>query len=185
MPSKRKIQAVDLVRDIRDGMSELDLMRKYRVSATGLYELFEKLVEAKALEPHELCRGMAGREESVVLDNVDVLLQEMRKSTRHLVNTPLSIYDARFPSIKGRLRDVSKGGVGLEGVYTEVGETRIFVISPLGATEFKPFIFEAVCRWFKESDTGDSTAGFEFVGMSEQSSNELKTLLQLIAKEAQ
>jgi len=164
-------------------MSELDLMRKYRVSATGLYDLFERLVEAKALQPHELCHGMAGREESVVLDNVDVLLQDMRKSTRHLVNTPLCIYDARFPSIKGRLRDLSEGGVGLEDIYTEVGEKRIFVISPLGATEFKPFMFEAVCRWFKDNDTGDSSAGFEFVEMSEQSSQEFQTLLKLIAAE--
>ena len=51
---KPRVAAKDVVKDIRSGMSDSDLMRKYRVSAKGLEKLFAKLVRAGALKQSDL-----------------------------------------------------------------------------------------------------------------------------------
>jgi hypothetical protein len=48
--SKQKIGAREAVKDIKSGMTDADLMEKYGLSSKGLDSLFEKLVQAKALE---------------------------------------------------------------------------------------------------------------------------------------
>jgi PAS domain S-box-containing protein len=48
------IKAVEALKDIRDGLSDLELMTKHRLSARGLASLFRKLVAIGALDPVEL-----------------------------------------------------------------------------------------------------------------------------------
>ncbi|MGO9566491.1 MAG: YIP1 family protein [Desulfomonilaceae bacterium] len=48
--SKQKIGAREAVNDIRSGMTDAELMKKYGLTAKGLESLFRKLVEAKLLE---------------------------------------------------------------------------------------------------------------------------------------
>ncbi len=48
--SKQKIGAREAVADIKSGMSDAELMKKYGLSPKGLENLFRKLVEAKLLE---------------------------------------------------------------------------------------------------------------------------------------
>ena len=52
--SKQKISAKDLIADLRAGMDDPALMKKYGLSAQGLQSAFKKLVEAKALKQSEL-----------------------------------------------------------------------------------------------------------------------------------
>ena len=51
---ERVVNAHNAVRDIRSGMSDADLMEKYRLSSKGLQSLFEQLVDAKVLKQREL-----------------------------------------------------------------------------------------------------------------------------------
>ncbi len=50
----RKIKANLFVHDLRLGMSEEDLARKYDLSRKQLYGVFRKLVDAGAMDPVEL-----------------------------------------------------------------------------------------------------------------------------------
>jgi len=43
----KKINAKAIMTDLRDGLSDADLMKKYDLSFQGLQDLFSKLVEAK------------------------------------------------------------------------------------------------------------------------------------------
>jgi|GEM_PF-1766695 len=52
--SKQKISAKDLIADIRAGMDDPSLMKKYGLSAQGLQTAFRKLVEANVLKQAEL-----------------------------------------------------------------------------------------------------------------------------------
>ena len=52
--SKRKIDASVALQDIRNGMTEAELMAKYRLSAKGLQSLFNKLLLAGLIELEEL-----------------------------------------------------------------------------------------------------------------------------------
>ncbi len=51
---KAVIDADQAVRDIRAGMSDIELMQKYDVSAQGLESLFSKLIAASQISPREL-----------------------------------------------------------------------------------------------------------------------------------
>ncbi|MGO9121680.1 MAG: hypothetical protein ACLQPD_29235 [Desulfomonilaceae bacterium] len=51
---KPKISAKELIADIRAGMDDPALMKKYGLSAQGLQSAFKKLVEAKAVKQSEL-----------------------------------------------------------------------------------------------------------------------------------
>ena len=51
---KRKITAREVLRDIRSGLSDQDLMEKYTLSAQGLQSVFHKLVNAGVITQAEL-----------------------------------------------------------------------------------------------------------------------------------
>lgn len=51
---KRKITAREILRDIRSGSSDQDLMEKYTLSAQGLQSVFHKLVSAGVISQPEL-----------------------------------------------------------------------------------------------------------------------------------
>lgn len=51
---KRKITAREVLRDIRSGLSDQDLMEKYTLSAQGLQSVFHKLVSAGVITQPEL-----------------------------------------------------------------------------------------------------------------------------------
>ncbi len=52
--AKRKITAREVLRDIRSGLSDPDLMEKYTLSAQGLQSVFNKLVTARVITQAEL-----------------------------------------------------------------------------------------------------------------------------------
>ena len=52
--AKRKISAKELVKDIRSGLSDLELMKKYNVSLQGLQKLIDKLVAAGRLSQSKI-----------------------------------------------------------------------------------------------------------------------------------
>lgn len=55
----RQLKAKELVKDIRSGMDDNELMRKYDLSASQLESVFHKLIEADfitSLELWERCR---------------------------------------------------------------------------------------------------------------------------------
>ena len=60
MPPRPNIRSADAVRDLRSGMTDAQLMEKYRLSAKGLESLLEKLVEIKAITREEIDRRGAG-----------------------------------------------------------------------------------------------------------------------------
>jgi uncharacterized Zn finger protein (UPF0148 family) len=65
--AKVKIDARDVVKDIRDGLDDAALMTKYRLSGTGLQSLFSKLTEAGLLKRADLDKRMLNFEKTVEL----------------------------------------------------------------------------------------------------------------------
>lgn len=65
---KRKIDAREALKDIRNGLSDEELMEKYSLSAQGLQSLFRKLVESGLLTQYELDDRNPFHSRTVVLD---------------------------------------------------------------------------------------------------------------------
>lgn len=80
MPIKPKIKAGDAVRDIRSGISDLQLMEKYGISAKGLQSLLTKLLEVKAVTPAELDQRLTAYHDTTVIQQMDEedIIQDIR-----------------------------------------------------------------------------------------------------------
>ncbi len=68
MPSKRTINANEIVRDIRSRMTVMELMAKYKLSVRGLDRVMRKLLEAHLITQTEFDWRPVGYEDTVILD---------------------------------------------------------------------------------------------------------------------
>jgi hypothetical protein len=68
---KRVIKAKDVVNDIREGLTDSQLMGKYGLSVKGLQGVFTKLVQAKIILPEDLFgRAPVLAEDSVTVEYI-------------------------------------------------------------------------------------------------------------------
>ena len=170
---KRKIRARELVMYIRAGMSDADLMEKYKLSAKGLQSAYQQLLKANALTERELQGRSPGFEDTVTVEDT-------RRLNRTKVRTLLPIYETRDFLLKGRVRDINEKGVGIQGIQAIQGELKEFVIASDEFVEVDPFVFEAECRWVKKEDNEEIFSGFEITKISDASLQELRRLIQLL-----
>jgi PilZ domain len=173
MLPKRAINAAGIVSDIQAGMTDAQLMERYRLSAKGLQSAFKKLVEAQAIDPEELG-------ERVPLYEDTVTIEDMRQIVRDHLHHSVVICDAHDRKCMGRVRDISEKGVGIKGLQAKVNEIRSLYIAPDDFVEVEPFRFEGRCRWVKKSPGGDYSAGFEITNISNSGLEELRRLVHLI-----
>ncbi len=73
MSQKRKIKASEIVRDIRAGLTDFELMKKYQLSSKGLKSVMEKLLQAKAITQAEFDWRPAEYDDTVVVDMGEVM----------------------------------------------------------------------------------------------------------------
>lgn len=68
-PQERRLpqQVIEVVRDIKAGMSDSDLMTKYQLSARGLQHLFERLIAAELITQADLDKRVTTMEATVDL----------------------------------------------------------------------------------------------------------------------
>lgn len=68
MEPKRTIDSEMFVQDIRSGMTDDELARKYDLSARGLRRTFAKLIEAELISQADLDRRPGDEDDSVGID---------------------------------------------------------------------------------------------------------------------
>ena len=68
--TKVRIDARDVLNDIRNGLDDTALMKKYRLSGAGLQSLFSKLIEAGLIKRADLEKRMPNFEKTVELTMV-------------------------------------------------------------------------------------------------------------------
>jgi len=174
MELKREIEAKDLIFDIRAGMTDSQLMEKYRLTYRGLKSALKKLLNVQAINPEEL-------NEKFPLYEV-LTADDMRQLTRSPLAFPLPVYESHRPDDKGKVNNISELGVYITGIESRVGETKHVVVD---ATEFASVglvSFYAQCRWVGRKDSGEYNAGFEITRISKESFNELKKMIQLLSR---
>jgi PilZ domain len=172
METRNRVRAVEVIRDIRSGITAFELMKKYRLSSSGLRQLFRKLVQAKVITTDELDTH-AGLYEG------GGSLEALRRSPRTRITYPLDIYDGGNPFKGGRVLDVSQNGVRVEGVRATPGEEKTFLVR-LGGITRRSFVFEAKCRWANrpENEGAKWVAGFEITSITNLDLELLRELLR-------
>jgi uncharacterized protein (DUF433 family) len=121
--AKRRIDTKELVTDIRSGVTDVELMEKYKLSSRGLQRVFAKLVDSGAV----MADDISGR--SIAYDD-SVALKRGRGSIRALPILSIDIHEKSNPQIIGRIKDLSEVGVGVRGLEAQVGELKSLLVVP-------------------------------------------------------
>ncbi len=171
----RQLTAGELVREIRAGVSDFELMEKYGLSSRGLEKAFRALMDAGAVKEAELRnRSQSGYD--------SVFIESMREIPRFYLAFAVEIYDARQPGIKGKLRDITEQGVGITGIQARVGEMKTLVIPADKFIDVQQIVFDAECIWAEtEGLDGQFAAGFRIASISPQALSDLKALIRSVA----
>jgi uncharacterized protein (DUF433 family) len=173
---KRQISTAEITADICSGMSDKQLMEKYRLSPPALQEVFEKLVASGVgLTPD--FKERKHRPE----DWTAVRAELSRLSFRREVSFVLPIFDENSPEMLGIVVDITESGVGVRGMEERVDETKTLVIPADEFFDVRRLRFYATCRWSaKDPSDAEHVAGFEIGGLSRNDVKELRRLIQLI-----
>jgi hypothetical protein len=178
--AKRTIRASEAVKDIRKGMSNQDLMLKYRLTPEGLRSLLQKLAHARALSADELEMRSSTFE-------APVLATQIRQTPRCYPPSMFPLHDMDDLTTELLMRDLSEHGVQVIGMQPQIGEHRTFLIQALAFQDIDPLIFEARCQWTRAdvNNAGETThvSGFQIVGIDETDLRELRKFIRAICGE--
>jgi len=168
----QRMSEEDLVEDIRSGMTDSDLLKKYALSSDGLRRIFQTLIEAKAITAEELYGISPSAHDTVLIEN-------MRELPRHYLAIAVDIYESVHPESRGLLSNITEKGMAITGMAARIGETKILVIPSGDFIEADSIALEARCQWAEEErDTGEGLAGFQITRISEKCLDDLRRLIQ-------
>lgn len=172
MSAKRIIEARDIVKDIRSGMSDAELMQKYGLSVKGLQSAFQKLVDNRILSVEEVYGQRSSSHDTVIIN-------DMRSLPRHFLTVAVAIYEADRPEIRGKLRDVTERGLGITGIEARIGEIKTLVIPCRELLDVDHIWLEAECRWTDPKESSDEwSAGFQITKISKEGLAHLRDLVR-------
>ncbi|MGO9568495.1 MAG: hypothetical protein ACLP5H_13225 [Desulfomonilaceae bacterium] len=168
----QQIDSNDIVKDIRSGMTDSELMKKYDLSSGGLRVVLQTLTDAQVIPVEELYATSSSAQDTVFAGN-------MRKLPRHHLLVAVDIYVWKHPEIKGILSDITEKGIAITGIAARVGEAKTFVIPPGDFIEAEPVLLEARCQWAeKDKDSGEWIAGFGITRISAKCLDDLRRLIE-------
>ncbi len=180
---RRRLRAQDIAKDIKSEMIYAHVLEKYTLTPVEFRAVFKRLLEAGFVEHKDLkgslpknARGDASGEVLFDWNN--------RRFERENLEFALPIYVLDYPHIKGRVVNLSKGGVGTRGCKASVGELKRLVIPSNEAILSDRIEFEAICRWSRRQ-YGDEEyiGGFEALGFYLGSLEELLTQILSLSVE--
>ncbi len=172
MRLKRQIPAGPVVADIRAGMTNAELMSKYRVSATMLEKIFKKLLDANTVTPRDLDGRRLSPQEGVMHGPI-------RQEPRCLTIMRLPITDMDNLNGDFHVKELSEKGLRIGNLSANVGERKNFLIQASEYADVQPFSFEAECRWAKNETNGERpVAGFEITRISDDDLRQLREFIQ-------
>lgn len=172
--SKRKINLKKLAADIKAGMVDNDLLKKYELTHADLDVLFRQLLDGKLVTKGELY-GRASLFPQTVAFSVDEIAHE----SAHYLAFPLPVYSETEPEVIGRVRELSEFEMGVVGLNAAQDRTYRLVILPEKFVKMKPLKLNAICTWVR-SDKGGQYAGFELSDAGEDIRRQIRRLVEML-----
>lgn len=169
----------DFLKDLRAGMVDRDLMKKYNLTPRGLGTLLRNLVNAEVISFKELIKIASGQL------NLPEMIAELRIRSRKQLEFLLPISDSKQPENVGLVYDISDDGVGTRGLKVTVHEIMTLLIPADDYFRVEPVIFKGVCRWVEEKkDRWDSAAGFRVERLLRGSLTGLQDIIRTLSSGA-
>jgi hypothetical protein len=172
--SKRQINGMNILKDLRSGVADSELLVKYKLSAKSLQNVFKKLVAGKAINHSELYeRSPLYRER---IDHI-----RARAHPRADLGVRVPIYDIGSGAI-GVLRDLSETGLRVAGIESGVGRARTFQIPIDMFMQAEPLLIIAECKWvaIKGTHKRYPVAGFEIMDLPDKDGLVLRNFIKFL-----
>jgi hypothetical protein len=168
----RKINLLAVLADIRAGMSQSDLLKKYDISESVFRQLGKKLLAAQGIR-------LATDAETVIMDPVE--FPATSELVRHEIDFDLPAYEADRPETFGMVREVCEESMSVAGIVAAVGDTKTIVVLGDELGQFSSFEFDGSCLWsFEDAEDGTCLAGFAISKISKADAQELQKLLRVL-----
>ncbi len=172
MRPKRQIPAGPVVADIRAGMTNAQLMKRYSISSGMLEKIFKKLQDANMIMERDLGGRLLSPQEGIVHDSV-------RQEPRCYTIMKLPITDLGNLETDCYVKDLSEKGLRIANLRSNVGEKKNFLIQASEFADVQPFSVEAECLWARTgTDTERHLAGFEITRISDDDLQQLRDFIQ-------
>ena len=169
-PPKALPDPEQVLRDVRSGLTDAELMDKYRVTYLELDKIFTRL-----LDTHVATRGELYGRSSFFAETVAVYSSPNPEG--HYLAFPIPISDAMDPKVMGRLRTVGETEVGTVGIEAEVEQYRTLVIFPEKFVDIEPITFDAMCVWSQAEPEGNY-ATFRIAYITQRDLSRLRNLVK-------
>jgi hypothetical protein len=168
---RRRINANNLIYDIRRGLDEADLMEKYHLCLLEFQNLAKALLEAKLISTDDLL-GLPLFSEAVSGPSKPVISQQFTPMIS------LKIWDVLDPDVWGDVMFLSPTSFRIEGLEAAVGETKTLVIQSSGFQDNKPLVLDAKCVGIRHDYRSNSVSlEFKLVNLASVVLREYKDLL--------
>jgi hypothetical protein len=188
---KTPVPVKDIVNDILDGLTDLELMTKYKISwAMDLHKVFNRLVMMGVVEKDEikyrLPEGWKVKWKKDAPDpktNIEGKITNLdaREAPRNKLFGSVEICDMTTHACSYRLeiKDISEFGLMVAPIKILKNDVREFLIKPTHLEDVQTISFVAECRW-----TDGTRAGFKIINISPSHMKELQKLIKLFSFEA-
>ena len=173
MSTKRKIKAVEIVSDIRSGMTNPQLMDKYKVSEANLSHIFRMLIDTHSIEQGELEQLLSPPPAKLDVSN-GIPVHE------HYMFRRLPIHDIKNPLNKGVVADISETNLTISGISANAGDTMEFFVHTDYFPDVSPFAFEAQCQWASNAEDGKLFSSFDITSISKEGLNEIRRIVRAL-----
>ncbi len=170
----QRLEPPEILRDIRSGMTDFELMEKHDLSPKGLQRAFDGLIRSGQIDQDELDSRFSAYD--------TVTVQSLRDMPRHFLAMAVDVYELGHPETKGILRDITERGVGIVGIKVKPGTVMTFTIPSENFIDKGPILFDAKCVWSTpQSWDQEAAAGFQITKISDKSLNDLRELIRALA----
>jgi hypothetical protein len=174
MTRKIAIESEEIVRDIRQGMSNFQLEQKYQISPNQLQSAFTLLLKGKYMEVTEL-------QDRMTSDSGTQDYSDRRVTARNYLTVPVFVYDANFPDSMGRVIDLTEKGLMVIGMESKVGDVRSLLMRSEDYANVGAVGFYAVCRWADPKGIDNEfTVGFEITEIAPGGLQELQKMIEFL-----
>jgi hypothetical protein len=185
---KIQLPVKDVVNDILEGLTDLELMTKYRISwAADLHKVFDRLIMMGVVEKDEikyrLPEGWKVKWKKDPEPNIEDKITNLdaREAPRNKFFGSVEICDmtAHACSYGLEIKDISEFGLMVAPIKILKNDVREFLIKPTHLEDVQTIAFVAECRW-----TDGTRAGFKITSISPPNMRELQKLIKIYSFEA-
>lgn len=171
--NKKRVSVREIVRDVRQGLSETELMQRHELSSRGLQSALWKLVDSGVLTWGEVLGAYAD-------DDGSEAARRNRQWTRGYPVLSVHVLEESHPENVGKVKDLTEKGLGVTGMLAQVNEQKTLVVVPDEYLGFKSFSIGVACKWYVPPiNRFPSAAGFAIIAMDKEGFEGLQEVLQL------